>query len=212
VSDNTHIPVVGIVGGIGSGKSSLARWVATRHSGVTLIDGDHLGHEVLENPDVQHAIRTRFGDQVFDKQGAVDRKSLGRIVFGPEQEQQRARRDLEQIVHPRIRELIQTRISEAADAGQTVVLVDAAVLFEAGWNDLCDAVVFVEVPREERLKRLSEKRGWDRASVEAREASQATLESKTERAQFVVDNARSIDESGRDLERILTQIGAPTFP
>jgi dephospho-CoA kinase len=87
-------------------------------------------------------------------------------------------------------------------------LLDAAVLFEAGWNDLCHAIVFIEVPRAQRLGRLHAGRGWDEAEVERREASQVSLETKRNRSQFVIDNARSIDEAGRELEQRLLQINA----
>jgi dephospho-CoA kinase len=208
VSDHTHIPVFGIVGGIGSGKSSVALWVATRNPDVVLINGDEVGHEVLTLDTVNDAVRRRFGNDVFDAAGQIDRRSLGQQVFGPNDDQKLARHDLEQIVHPRIRETFEKRIAEAALAGKRAVLLDAAVLFEAGWNDLCHAIVFIEVPRAQRLGRLHAGRGWDEAEVERREASQVSLETKRNRSQFVIDNARSIDEAGRELEQRLLQINA----
>jgi dephospho-CoA kinase len=208
VSDHTHIPVFGIVGGIGSGKSSVALWVATRNPDVVLINGDEVGHEVLTLDTVKDAVRRRFGNDVFDAAGQIDRRSLGQQVFGPNDDQKLARHDLEQIVHPRIRETFEKRIAEAALAGKRAVLLDAAVLFEAGWNDLCHAIVFIEVPRAQRLGRLHAGRGWDEAEVERREASQVSLETKRNRSQFVIDNARSIDEAGRELEQRLLQINA----
>jgi dephospho-CoA kinase len=208
VSDHTHIPVFGIVGGIGSGKSSVALWVATRNPDVVLINGDEVGHEVLTLDTVKDAVRRRFGNDVFDAAGQIDRRSLGQQVFGPNDDQKLARHDLEQIVHPRIRETFEKRIAEAALAGKRAVLLDAAVLFEAGWNDLCHAIVFIEVPRAQRLGRLHAGRGWDEAEVERREASQVSLETKRNRSQFVIDNARSIHEAGRELEQRLSQINA----
>jgi dephospho-CoA kinase len=204
VSDRTLIPVFGIVGGIGSGKSSVARWVATRQPDVLLINGDEVGHEVLTQTTVRDAVRQRFGDSVFDAFGQIDRRALGQVVFGSSDEQQAARRDLERIVHPRIRETFEERIAKAASARKTAVLLDAAVLFEAGWNDLCHAIVFVDVPRSERLDRLRAGRGWDETEVERRESSQVSLETKRSRSQFVIDNARTIDEAGRRLEDLLT--------
>jgi dephospho-CoA kinase len=210
VPDHTPIPVVGIVGGIGSGKSSVARWVAARNPDVVLINGDEVGHEVLTLKTVQEAVRRRFGNDVFDATGQIDRRCLGQMVFGASDEQQVARRDLERIVHPRIRETFEKRIVEAARSGKRGVLLDAAVLFEAGWNDLCHAIVFIEVPRAQRLGRLRADRGWDEAEVERREASQVSLETKRNRSHFVIDNARSIDEAGRELEQQISQINAQT--
>jgi dephospho-CoA kinase len=206
VSERTHIPVIGIVGGIGSGKSSVARWVAARHHDVTLVSGDEIGHEVLTHAVVRDAIRKRFGEPVFNADGQISRKALGQVVFGSDREKQSARDDLERIVHPRIRETIAGRIAEAAAAGQRAVLLDAAVLFEAGWNDLCHAVVFIDVPRDERYDRLREIRGWDDAETERRESSQASLESKRSQSQFVVDNSGSVEVAGRQLEEILLKI------
>ena len=203
--DHTHIPVFGIVGGIGSGKSSVARWVVTHDPAVVLINGDEVGHEVLTHKAVQEAIRQRFGGGVFDGAGQIDRRSLGQIVFGPSDEKHAARRDLERVVHPRIRETFEKRIAEAEAAKKQAVLLDAAVLFEAGWNDLCHAIVFVDVPRGERLRRLHAGRGWDEAEVERREASQVSLETKRSRANFVIDNAHSVDEAGRQLTEVLSK-------
>ena len=208
MSDHTHIPVIGIVGGIGSGKSSVARWVATHDPDVLLINGDEVGHEVLTLDTVKDAVRRRFGKDVFDGAGQIDRRSLGQIVFGPSDEKHAARHDLERIVHPRIRETFEKRIAEATLAGKRAVLLDAAVLFEAGWNDLCHTIVFIDVPRSERLGRLRGGRGWDESEVDRREASQVSLETKRNRSQFVIDNARSIDEAGRELEQRLSQINA----
>ncbi len=203
MSERTHIPVIGIVGGIGSGKSSVARWVAARHNDVALINGDEIGHEVLTDVAVRDAIRKRFGEPVFNADGQINRKALGQVVFGSNREQQSARDDLERIVHPKIRETIAGKIANSAAAGKWAVLLDAAVLFEAGWNDLCHAVVFIDVPRDERLARLRETRGWDDAETERRESSQASLESKRRQSQFIVDNSRSVEAAGRQLEEFL---------
>jgi dephospho-CoA kinase len=208
VSERTHIPVIGIVGGIGSGKSSVARWVAARDNTVSLVSGDEIGHEVLTLAAVRDAIRDRFGEPVFDADGQINRRALGQVVFGPHQGQQSAREDLERIVHPQIRETIARQIADAESAGKRAVLLDAAILFEAGWNDLCHAVVFIDVPRNDRFARLRETRGWDDAETDRRESSQASLESKRSRADFVVDNSGSVVTAGHQLENIVMQIRA----
>jgi dephospho-CoA kinase len=206
VSDRTHIPVIGIVGGIGSGKSSVARWVAARHRDVLLINGDEVGHEVLTDAAVRDAVRKRFGEPVFDADGQINRRVLGQLVFGSSDGQRVARDDLERIVHPRIREIFSSRIAAAAAAGKRAVLLDAAVLFEAGWNDLCHAVVFIDVPRDLRYARLRDLRGWDDVDTERRESSQASLESKRGQSQFTVDNSQTVESAGRQLEEILLKM------
>ena len=210
MSKRTHVPVVGIVGGIGSGKSSVARWVASRHGDVLVINGDEVGHEVLKIPSVIHAVQERFGPEALDAGGQVDRRALGQIVFGPHNEQQRARHDLEQIVHPRIRETFEKRIAEAVAAGRRAVLLDAAVLFEAGWNDLCHAIVFVDVPRPVRLARLQNGRGWSEADVERREKSQQSVEQKRLRADSIIENNDSLEAAGEQLEAILKRVREET--
>jgi dephospho-CoA kinase len=185
--------------------------VASRHSDVLLINGDEVGHEVLKIPSVIDAVRDRFGAEVLGPSGAVERRALGQIVFGPQNEQQRARHDLERIVHPRIRETFEKRIAEAVAAGRRAVLLDAAVLFEAGWNDLCHAVVFVEVPRPVRLARLQSGRGWKEADVEQREKSQLPVEQKRARADCVVDNTGPLETAGKQLDAILTRVCEKTL-
>jgi dephospho-CoA kinase len=206
VVHRTSIPVVGFVGGIGSGKSSLVQWIASRQGDMVVINGDEVGHEVLKIPAVRDEIRAQFGDQVLGPDGQIDRKVLGRIVFGTEENQKRSLHQLERIVHPRIRETFEKRIADAAADRKSAVLLDAAVLFEAGWNDLCHLVVYVDVPRDQRVDRLRRDRGWSDPEIERRESSQLSLETKRSRSQFIVDNSRSLEDSGRELEQTLSQI------
>jgi len=110
-------------------------------------------------------------------------------------------------VHPGIRKGIEREIARARSAGQVeVILLDAAVLFEAGWNDLCNAVFYVHVPDEVRLERVTRTRGWDEAELKKREASQWSLADKQSRADGVVDNSGSLEEAGAQLERLVRQL------
>ena len=114
---------------------------------------------------------------MFDDEGNVNRSALGRLVFGPDTSRQQSRSDLESIVHPRIREFLEGTIRETNSSKQSeAILLDAAVLFEAGWNDLCDAVVFIDTPEAVRLDRVVRGRGWNRRQLARREASQWPLE------------------------------------
>jgi dephospho-CoA kinase len=185
----------------------------------TVINGDDLGHQALNDISVRNQIRHRFGDSVFDDKGFVNRAALGRLVFGPDEEHRRARADLERVVHPRIREGIIREIDAAhtIDRGRALeegkpqpqyeaILLDAAVLFEAGWNDLCDAVVFIEVPEAIRLERVSRNRGWSAEELKKREASQLSLEEKRKRADLIIDNSGSITEAGTRLQAGIRQL------
>jgi dephospho-CoA kinase len=211
VSDPQFVPVIGIVGGVGSGKSALARRLAASGDGpggkFVVIDGDEVGHHVLREPQVKEEIRNRFGDSVFDERGEVIRSALGRRVFGPAAAHREARTELEKIVHPRIGTAFAEQIAAARASGDvTAVLLDAAVLLEAGWKDQCDAVVFVDAPDRHRLERVAAGRGWNEEELRKRESSQLPLEAKRHAADYVVENSGSLDEAAARLERVVSQI------
>jgi dephospho-CoA kinase len=195
--------VVGLVGGIGSGKSSLARHLA-RSRPAAVIDADSIGHEVLHECEVREQIARAFGRSVFDNQGVVDRKALGRLVFGDDPAARQARQTLETIVHPRIAARLAQRIAQAqGDPGAEAILLDAAVLLETGWRALCDKVVFVDVPLAERQRRVGLSRGWSPGELARRESSQKPLVEKRREADFVVDNSGSLDSAAEALAAIV---------
>ncbi|MCH7990007.1 MAG: dephospho-CoA kinase [Planctomycetes bacterium] len=195
--------MIGLIGGVGSGKSAVARWLGDRKS-VVLLDGDSIGHQVLKASETKEDIQRRFSDSVFTEQGDVDRNVMGRLVFGSSAEHRQARTDLEHIVHPRIRKEIFNRIQNARSSGDCeVIILDAAVLLEAGWNDMCDLVVFVEASEECRLKRVAHSRGWNEKTLKTREASQLSLDEKRKAADEIIDNTGTLQESGAQLEIIL---------
>lgn len=199
-------PVIGLVGGVGSGKSSIARRLAKQRN-IAIIDADAIGHNVLTHPHVKQKLRRVFGEEIFDAAGNVDRSRLAQRVFGDQAENQKARHQLENIVHPEIERGISETI-ELLRASNSVeaVLLDAAILFETGWSHVCDYVVFVDTPLPTRRQRAAEARGWTAEELERRERSQMTLEEKRSRADFVIDNSGSLLEAVKDLEKILNQI------
>ena len=174
-------PVVGVIGGVGSGKSAVARTLAEA-IGAVLIDGDVVGHETLADPAVAAEVAAAFED-VTDDADAVDRRKLGRVVFADSAAMDR----LEAILHPRMRRRFVRDIAAARDAGRPVVF-DAAVMFEAGWDDLCDVVAFVDVPEDVREARAVG-RGWTADRWRAAEQSQWPLGRKRDAATFAVSNA-----------------------
>jgi dephospho-CoA kinase len=205
VSTRRSVPVIGIVGGIGSGKSSVARRVSERFP-VPVIDGDAVGHEVLTRPRIKEQIRAVFGDSVFNPQGEIDRGVLGRRVFGPEPDDRRRREQLEQIVHPAIREEFVRRIAALRDSGQcSAILLDAAVLLESGWNDLCDTIVYVDAPEDVRRLRVLERRGWSAEQFERRQASQYLPEVKQRMSHATIDNSGPLEDAVDELAAIIRQ-------
>jgi dephospho-CoA kinase len=200
------VPVIGVIGGVGSGKSYLARFLAEKHH-LVLLDGDAAGHRVLAEPAVQRQIQERFGNGVFHQDGTVNRRALGQLVFGTEPAHQQARTRLESIVHPRIKNHLEQELATARNTpGVDAVILDAAVLLEAGWRPLCDAVIFVDTPFEQRLERVNRTRGWTREQLASREASQLSLEVKRREANYVVDNSRSPEQAAAQMETVLQQV------
>lgn len=196
--------MVGLVGGVGSGKSSIARAYASRVGGY-VVDADAIGHRVLDEPAIQRRIRERFGETVFDENGQIHRSALARRVFGDSSECRQARRDLEAIVHPRIKEVAQQEIAHARQSGKyNAVLLDAAVLLEAGWQSVCDTIVFVETPLEVRIQRVTDSRGWDADELARRESSQYPLDVKRASADLTLNNSGAVEDAAAELERLLS--------
>ncbi|MFO0907730.1 MAG: dephospho-CoA kinase [Isosphaeraceae bacterium] len=182
------LPVVGVVGGIGSGKSTVASLFG--ELGAMVLDADKVGHALLNQRPVREEVVNRFGAEVvvIDEQGeeVVDRRTLGRIVFSDPA----ALRALESILHPRMKRTFERAIARTTRRGEFKgVILDAAILYEAEWNGVCDRIVFVDAPREHRLERVATSRGWTEDVLARREAAQAPLDEKRTRADFVVENS-----------------------
>jgi len=181
------IPVIGLVGGIGSGKSAAAR--AFEKQGCLVSDSDRAVRAVLARPDIAERLASWWGRDILDPQGGVDRRKVADVVFGDEFQ----RRRLEGLVHPLVRESRRALIDRARRDGATGVIVDAPLLFEAGVDAECDAVVFVETPRAVRLERVRS-RGWDGEELDRRENAQMSLEEKRRRSDHVLVNHGALDE------------------
>jgi dephospho-CoA kinase len=191
-------PVVGLVGAIGAGKSAAARCFAAR--GAHVIDADALGHEALRQPDIVASLVRIWGEDIRKADGTLDRRAIGRIVFGDP----RQRNTLEATVFPYIQGRAFAEIATAqANPAVAFVVLDAAVLLEAGWGDLVDSLVYVDAPRELRLARLAARSGWDESELTAREAAQWPAERKRERARAVVVNDAGLTELQEQVDRVL---------
>lgn len=194
-------PVIGVVGGIGSGKSEVAKAFAAE--GCVAVDCDKLGHLHLDDPQVQASLRSRWGGGIFDGQGKIDRREVAKIVFASADELAA----LEKLLHPMIRSSIRQAIADAADKPDVpAVVVDAAVLFEAGWDELCTHTIFVKCDLEQRLARICQNRGWDKDELQRRESAQIPLDKKAERCCYIVDNSSSVSRLPEQVRRLLHQI------
>lgn len=184
--ESLGIPVIGIIGGIGSGKSTVAR-EAARLRPWLVVDADRIGHTVLTHPEIISGLRELFGDGVIGADGSVNRPAVAALVFGPEQQTQR--QQLESLVHPEIRREARAQIADAARSGRyQAVILDAAVLLEAGWRDACDAVVFLDTSEPMRQQRVRDGRGWTAEQLRQREASQLPLAEKIAQSDGVIAN------------------------
>jgi dephospho-CoA kinase len=201
------IPVIGLIGGIGGGKSAAAAALAAR--GAVVIDADAVGHETLRRPEIARRVAERFGPEIISADGGIDRGALGRIVFADPS----ARRDLEAIVHPPMFEEFGRRIAEARDRGEApLIVLDAAILLESGWDRACDAVVFVDAPREVRLDRVRRGRGWSDEVLTRREAAQWPLDRKKARAHHVLPNDGDLALLEAGIDRLLPELAAAPAP
>ena len=178
--------IIGLLGGVASGKSMVAEQLARLGAGV--IDADRAGHEALRLPHVEEAVRRRWGNAVFGADGRIDRARLAKVVFAAPPAGPRERKHLEQLTHPEITRLMRERLAAIRAAGVQVAVLDAALLFEAGWDKLCGRLVFVAAPREVRLARAVA-RGWTQEDFAAREGAQECLDSKRRRADVMIDNS-----------------------
>jgi dephospho-CoA kinase len=194
-------PVLGLVGAIGAGKTAVATILAAR--GGAVVDGDKLGHLALERPEVTAKLIARWGDRILRPDGSVNRRVVGGIVFADPAE----RKALEAVVFPVIGAMAAERIvTAAADPNVRFVVLDAAVMFEAGWNGSCDKVLFVDAPRTVRLKRVAG-RGWTDADLTAREVAQMPADEKKARADAVIVNDGTLAELASQTDTLLREWG-----
>lgn len=188
-------PVIGLTGGIATGKSTVARMF--EKLGAVVVSADEAARRVVEpgEPALQE-IREAFGDEVLAPDGTLDRRALGDIVFADEE----ARRRLEAITHPRIRQQTKAEIDAAAEQGRTVI-AEIPLLFESdGARAMVDKTIVVYVDEKTQEERLMVRDGWSRDQARARMASQLPLAKKAAMADWVIDNGGSLEETKNQVE------------
>jgi dephospho-CoA kinase len=195
-------PVIGLIGAIGAGKSTAAGAFAAR--GGIIVDADRLGHDALEQPEIRRKVLDRWGSRgnLLKPDNRLDRRAIAGIVFNHPAE----RTALEVMVFPYIGRRALKEIEEAqANPAAKFVVVDAAVMLEAGWNDHCDRLVYVDAPREVRVARLAARSGWSDADLAAREAAQWPAERKLKQAAAVIVNDGSREHLQSQVDRLLRE-------
>ncbi|MDR0520973.1 MAG: dephospho-CoA kinase [Planctomycetaceae bacterium] len=178
--------VFGIIGGIGSGKSTAA--AVFRRFGVPVIDADAAGHRILLLQEVKEAVRQRWGNHVFDSGGDVDRKKLAAVLFADSSAKKTELAFLQSLTHPLIAEEVKRQRTEYEQNGAGICLLDAPLLLECGWDKETDGIIFVDAPEEIRLRRILS-RGWTETEWRQRESAQWPVGIKRQRADFILDNS-----------------------
>jgi len=193
--------VVGLTGGISSGKSTVSKMI--EQAGIPVICADELARKVVEpgSPGMEE-IRRTFGEGVIDSKGGLDRAAMARVVFADSS----LRKTLESIIHPRVEEERDRRIHLLARQGHEIAVVDVPLLFEAGWQDAFDLIVVVYAPREVQETRLIARDGITTEEARARLDAQMSIEHKRDLADRLIDNSESMDETHRQVERILQDL------
>ena len=192
--------VVGLLGGVGSGKSAVA--ALFKEYGARTVDADRIAHGVLDVPAVRRRILAWWGPDVL-RRGRVDRAEVARRVFESPAERKR----LNALVHPRIGRELTREIARARRRGG-VLVVEAALLLETGSDGACDVLVYVEAPRAVRSRRAAS-RGWSDAEWRRRERSQWPLRRKKMKADYVIDNGGTLAAARKQVESILQEISNP---
>ena len=179
--------VIGLTGSIGTGKSEAARYLA--QLGAEVIDADQVGHEAYTpQSEAWHNVVGAFGKEILDSSGEIDRKKLGAIVFSNPDQLSR----LNQIMHPLMARMVAEKIEDLRGQGVEVAVVEAALLFEAGWDSLVEEVWVTDSSEDLVIQRLSERSGLTQEEARKRISSQMDRFERLSRADLVIDNSGDI--------------------
>ena len=205
--------IIGVVGGIASGKSQVTRLLGEMNA--TIISADEIAHRVLKDPKVIDSLVNIFTDDILCKKSGnldgspvIDRKKIGSLVFGDSADKQVLLKKLEAIVHPRIREIARSELETLKrEANVRMIILDAPLLIEGGWLPYCDRVIFVDSPDALRKQRAME-RGWTAQEWGDREFAQLNLSEKRSHATDVLANDGNLEQ----LQQRVSEMVARWFP
>ena len=199
------LPIIGLTGGIGSGKSTIASLL--KDAGCVVSDADENTSTVLKDSEVRDQLVEWWGKEVLNTDGLVNREAVSQTVFNNEIQ----RLKLESLIHPRVRLMQESQFS-AAPSETIALVIDAPLLVEAGLESLCDVIIFVEASKETRLQRVFDNRGWTSEELELREETQLPLDTKRNKADYVVINEGELDETHNQVKQILEDIHNKRLP
>jgi len=231
--------ILGITGGIASGKSEVTRMLADHNA--LIIHADQIGHQVLQSDELRAPLLALFGNEILEEippgsnlqsnsQPAIDRKKVAQLVFGQSDLARDRKTKLEALTHPRIRQQIRNQIEQAikdatkvsdpmtlatetptAPPKQNVawIVLDIPLLFESGWNCACDVVWFIDASAPNRLAR-TQRRGWSEHDFLNREATQWPTDRKSQLADLVIENNGTLQDLAENVKQALRK--SDTFP
>ncbi|MAR31727.1 MAG: dephospho-CoA kinase [Dehalococcoidia bacterium] len=180
--------VIGLTGGIATGKSEASRIL--QELGAEIINADLIGHEAYRQGSVGwESVVQAFGKGILDESNEIDRSKLGAIVFSDESELQK----LNEIMHPIMEKIVEQNILDCQDSGSEVVVVEAALMFEAGWNKLVDTVWTTDAPEETVISRLELRNGFSRTESQKRISSQMDREDRLSRSDVILSNTGDLN-------------------
>jgi len=192
---------IGLTGGIGTGKSTVAELLRKR--GIQVVDADQLAREaVAKNSTGLRAVLKEFGPSIQTKDGELDRQAMAQLVFKSKENLAK----LEQIVHPIVRRLADEKRRELEERGDKFAFYDVPLLFEKQMEPMFDYIVVVTAKEENQLQRLKKRNGWSESQIRDRIASQIPLKTKSEEAHFVIVNDGSIDHLEKQIDTLLKTI------
>lgn len=192
-------PIIGLTGGIGSGKSTVAAILAEQ--GCFVVDSDQLARQALEQPEIRDTLVSWWGSAILDPDGRIERSKVASIVFSSLDDRKR----LESLVHPWI-EKQRLSLFESAPPKTLALVIDAPLLIEAGLHTNCDAVLFVDTERDTRLARVTKSRNWDDKELTRREVSQLTLDDKRSIADHIIENNGDLQLLTETVRQTLSEI------
>lgn len=207
VASEKKKPIIGILGGIGAGKSTVAAEFAKL--GCAVIDADQIVHQLLGTDAVKAQLRSEFGEAIFDAAGQIDRKKLADITFADPAKLQL----LNDIIHPPALSRAQELIGQfSVRPKNAAIILDMPLLAEIGWEKRCDKLIFVDCPRKIRLNRLKtkpfydEKQLYDEKYLKVRENFQISLDTKAKIAHYIISNNSDLPALARQVARVFSCI------
>ncbi|WP_134699912.1 dephospho-CoA kinase [Ammoniphilus sp. YIM 78166] len=193
--------IIGLTGGIASGKSTVASMF--KELGCVIIDADKVARDVVKpGQEGLEAVVHRFGPQILTQEGELDRKALGAIIFHNEEK----RKELNSILHPLIRKQMQREKEEALQANPPLIIMDIPLLFESQLEQTVEAVIVVYVPPNQQLERLMQRDQISREEARRKMDSQMPIDEKKKRADFIIENSGSLAETRTQVEAIFTKL------